>query len=270
MKRFLCNAALVLIVFAVAAPAAAQIGFGRAVAVGDDEVFVGEPGNQATPGYVYVYRTDGGVWTEARKLSADDAMDADGFGSGMAVEGLRIAIGAENANAVYIFEHVDGEWTQVAKIESTDSAAADLFGAAVGLHGNRLIVGAPEADGSQGAAYLFELTGRSWRQVARFAGAGETVPERLGASVAIDDDMAVAGAPEGKIDFFLAGYATSAAPGAAYVYQRADGGWQDTISYGLGLFYYLKKVAFPGVGIVAGRNEDFSGNFVTFQIGFGY
>lgn len=50
----------------------------------------------------------------------------------------------------------------------------------------------------------------------------------------------------------------------------ADSGWQDTESYGLGLFYYLKKVAFPGVGIVAGRNEDFSGNFVTFQLGFGY
>ena len=50
---------------------------------------------------------------------------------------------------------------------------------------------------------------------------------------------------------------------------RGDRGWEDTYSYGLGLLSYLKKIAFPGVGIVVGRNEDFSGNFITFQIGFG-
>lgn len=64
----------------------------------------------------------------------------------------------------------------------------------------------------------------------------------------------------------------AAGPFLSYAYYKqaaADDGWQDTFSYGMGLFYYLKKVAFPGVGIVAGRNENFSGNFVTFQLGFG-
>ena len=67
----------------------------------------------------------------------------------------------------------------------------------------------------------------------------------------------------------------AAGPFASYAYYKpaageSEAGWQDTVSYGVGLFYYLKKIAFPGVGIVAGRNEDFSGNFVTFQLGFGY
>ena len=67
----------------------------------------------------------------------------------------------------------------------------------------------------------------------------------------------------------------AAGPFASYAYYKpAEGsteeGWQDTAAYGLGLFYYLKRIAFPGVGIVAGRNEDFSGNFVTFQLGFGF
>ncbi len=228
-----------LVVFAVlvsfSTPAFAQIGFGRAVAVGEAEVFVGEPGNQATPGFVYVYRQDGGVWTEARVLRADDAFDADGFGSGVSVQGTRMAIGAENANAVYVFERSEDEWVQVAKIEPGDAAATDLFGAAVGLSGDRLVVGAPEADGSRGAAYLFELSGTSWQQVAKFAGDDDPTPARLGASVAIDGDFAVAGAPQGKIDFFLAGYATGAAPGAAYVYRRDDGGWsQDSRLTGAG------------------------------------
>jgi outer membrane protein assembly factor BamA len=66
----------------------------------------------------------------------------------------------------------------------------------------------------------------------------------------------------------------AAGPFVSYaLYKPAAGGgetgWEDTFSYGLGIFYYLKKVAFPGIGITAGRNGDFSGNFVAFQIGFG-
>jgi len=228
MKRFLFNSALVVLILVVTTPAMAQISFGRAVAASAGEAFVGEPGNQATPGYVYVYRQDSGAWTEAIVLSADDAMDADGFGSGISIDGQRMAIGAENANAVYIFEREANVWTQVAKIEAGDSGATDMFGAAVGLYGGRLIVGAPEASNSRGSAYLFELRGGDWQRVAAFSGEGDT-PQRLGASVAIDGEWAAAGAPEGKIDFFLAGYARNAEPGSAYVYRRGDDGWQQDV-----------------------------------------
>ena len=226
MKKLFLRIGVLVGLVSFATPAFAQMGFGRAVAAGDNEAFVGEPGNQATPGYVYVYRPDSGAWSEVMILSADDAFDADGFGSGVAWDGLRLAIGAENADAVYIFENQSGAWTQVAKIEAGDSAVGDMFGAAVDLEGTRLIVGAPEADGNQGAAYIFELRNDAWQQVAKFAGAGADTAERLGASVAIGGDWAVAGAPAGKIDFFLAGYATSSAPGAAYLYRHGDGGWQ--------------------------------------------
>jgi outer membrane protein assembly factor BamA len=65
----------------------------------------------------------------------------------------------------------------------------------------------------------------------------------------------------------------AAGPFLAYAAYRPpegfdQGGWEDTVSYGAGLFFYLRKVAFPGVGVVAGRNSDFSGTFVTVQIGF--
>lgn len=226
MKRPLLHLALLAVSLSLAAPAAAQISFGRAVAVGDGEVFVGEPGNQATPGRVYVYRRDGGVWTEARVLSADEAADADGFGSGVAIDGDRLVVGAENANAVYVFRKQDGVWVQAARVAAADSMATDQFGAAVALSGDRLIVGAPEAGGSRGAAYVFEANGSGWRQVARFEGEQAGAPERLGAAVAIDGDQAVAGAPAGKIDFFLAGYASSPVPGAAQVYHRTGDGWQ--------------------------------------------
>jgi len=225
MKRFLCNLGVLALLAGIATPALAQISYGRAVAVGDGEVFVGEPGNQATPGYVYVYRRDGGVWTESRRISAADAFEADGFGSGIALDGDRMVVGAENANAVYVFEKRDGEWTQTARVDTGASGTTDMFGAAVGLSGDSMIVGAPEAGGGHGAVYLFEAGGSTWRQVAAFDGPAGEVNERLGAAVAIDGGQAIAGAPAGKIDFFLAGYATAVAPGSAYTYSRGDDGW---------------------------------------------
>ena len=227
MRRLLVGIGVFAIFAASATPAHAQISFGRTVAVGDGEVFIGEPGNQATPGYVYVYRPDSGGWAEIAVLSAADAMDADGFGSGIGIDGDRLVVGAElmGAGTAYVFEKQDGSWVQVAKIEAPNGVAGDLFGTSVGISGDRLIVGAPGASDGSGAAYVFERQGDGWQQVAALSGEGID-DERFGASVAIDGDWAIAGAPGGKIDFFLAGYASSATPGMAHAFQRGDNGWE--------------------------------------------
>ena len=158
MKRPVLRIGVFILLVGLVGPAYAQIGFGRAVAAGDAEVFVGEPGNQATPGFVYVYRRDGGVWTETRVLSADGAADADGFGS-----------------TVYIFGRRDDEWQPAGSV----SRDADLFGAAVALQGDRLIVGAPGAADERGAAYLFELDGGDWRLAAEFVAVEGSLAERV-------------------------------------------------------------------------------------------
>ena len=152
MRKLVSSIVLFAIFAFVVTPAHAQIGFGRTAAVGDGEVFIGEPGNQATPGYVYVYRPDSGGWAEIATLTADDARDADGFGSGMAIDGDRLIIGAElmGAGAAYVFEKQEGAWVQVAKIEAPNSSTGDLFGASVAISGNHLIVGAPESSGGTG------------------------------------------------------------------------------------------------------------------------
>ncbi len=174
MRKLVSSIVVFAIFTFVVTPANAQIGFGRTVAVGDGEVFIGEPGNQATPGYVYVYRPDSGGWAEIAALTADDAMDADGFGSGMAIDGDRLIIGAElmGAGAAYVFEKQEGTWVQVAKIEAPNNSTGDLFGASVGISGNRLIVGAPEASGGTGSAHVFELREGGWQHVGAFSGAG--------------------------------------------------------------------------------------------------
>ena len=65
-------------------PTQAQMGYGRAVAVGDGEILVAEPANQMSSGVVYVYRRDGaGNWTESGQLMASDATAGDRFGQAL-------------------------------------------------------------------------------------------------------------------------------------------------------------------------------------------
>ena len=98
-----------------AAPAFAQLGFSRSVAVGDGEVFVGEPGNQVPSGLVYVYRPEAGEWREVAALTASDAADGDGFGTALAQAGDELLISAVTADrgVVYIFQREARTWTEV-------------------------------------------------------------------------------------------------------------------------------------------------------------
>jgi outer membrane protein assembly factor BamA len=77
-----------------------------------------------------------------------------------------------------------------------------------------------------------------------------------------------------QIPFWSGRYGTVAAgpflSGAVYLPagEGVDEEWLSTFSYGLGIFFYLREVAFPGIGITIGRNEEFSGNYISIQIGF--
>lgn len=81
-------------------------------------------------------------------------------------------------------------------------------------------------------------------------------------SVAFDYQVPVL---EGRFGTWVVGPFADAAR-----FQDADGiaSPERSESYGLGSFLYLKRIALPGVGIVAGRNEQYLGGFVSVQIGF--
>jgi outer membrane protein assembly factor BamA len=42
------------------------------------------------------------------------------------------------------------------------------------------------------------------------------------------------------------------------------------MAYGIGAYYFINLINFPGVGLVVGRNQDFMGTFVSLQIGTGF
>ena len=153
MKKFLGRFVLIAVIFAFTAPAYAQRGYGASVAVGNDEVFVGEAGNVISSGFVYVYRQTTNGWREVAKLKASDAADRDRFGHSIfADDDLLLVGGGVGVGKVYVFQRDAEEWMEAGSIVPTDGAEGDGFGTAIAASGEFMIVGASGHNERQGAA----------------------------------------------------------------------------------------------------------------------
>lgn len=220
---------LSLLTLAVTAtPAVAQIGYGSAAAIGDDDVFVGEPANLIGPGVVYVYRPANGGWQQVQELLASDATDTDGFGRSIAVDGDLLVVGADSVGAAYTFRRRAGSWVETASLRPQGSVAG--FGGAVALGDDLVLVGAPGGNGGQGSVSIFEPSGEAWALSSTIHGdgtdAGSGAPEGFGATVAQAGDWIFVGAPGGRVDMFLGGqFRLNPPQGSVYVFRRGDDGW---------------------------------------------
>ena len=96
MPRTTLVSALVLSMALVASLLSAQeANFGRALAMTETELFVGQPLNWYGPGAVYTYRLDAaGRWQEQARLTASDTLRMDSFGQTLALDGNTLLIGS--------------------------------------------------------------------------------------------------------------------------------------------------------------------------------
>jgi hypothetical protein len=179
-------------------------------------------------GAVYLFRNQGGSWTQSQKLVADDGGLFDNFGQSVAIDGTRIVVGANGATigdqgaqgAAYIFDRDGDTWVQQQKIWSDDGDTVDNFGNAVAMRGTTLFVGALQAmaDGhvNQGAVYVFTDDGSgTWSQVQKLTSSDGGMGDAFGASVSFDGTTLVVGAT----------YAGG--QGAAYVFENSGGNWTE-------------------------------------------
>ena len=99
--------------------------FGIGVAISGDTAVVGAPSEDAVgadAGAVYVFRRDQGRadnWGQAAKLTASDAQPGDQFGTGLAVSGDTVVVGAR-------FEDAGGADAGAAYITSIAAAAGGV------------------------------------------------------------------------------------------------------------------------------------------------
>lgn len=206
----------------------------HSVALDGGTAALGAPNDEVTGsvgGSVLLFTRSGlGSWTRGPKLSAPVPTLDGRFGAAVAIDGDTLVVGssfaddaAAGAGAAFVFERDlggAGNWGHRATLVASDPTFQALFGVAVAIHGDTIVVGAPFADtaaiADTGAVYVFErdqFGPDNWGQVAKRTALDPDLGDRYGASVAIDGDTAVAGAP-GK----------TGSRGAAYVLERNAGG----------------------------------------------
>lgn len=175
------------------------------------------------------------IEAQVAKLTADDGMSADLFGTSVAVSGDMAIVGAVYADvdghsaqgAAYVFYRDrggPGAWGQVTKLTADDGMAVDLFGQSISVSGDVAVVGAVGADvggnSDQGAAYVFyrDRNGPdAWGQVAKLTASDGAAGDNFGVSVSVSGDTAVVGA-------YWATVGGHEYRGAAYVFDRDQGG----------------------------------------------
>lgn len=107
------------------------------------------------------------------------------------------------------------------QVQANDLGAQDEFGSAVAVDGDTMVVGATQEDpggvDNAGAAYVFIRTNGVWVQQVKLVASDATRDSAFGASVAIDGNTAVVGAP-----------GAAASSGKAYIFERTGAVWVET------------------------------------------
>jgi len=235
---------------------------GDTLVVGAPGAFAGPSGELMSAGAAYVFRRDGEIWSQEAYLTASNAGGHDLFGASVAVSGDRIVVGAPGessaadgvdgdqadnksyqAGAAYVFARTGSTWTQQAYLKASKHVTDAQFGIAVAISGARLVVGAHRdfdcppggspAPGLNcarpGAAYVFEFASGSWVEDAVLKASNPMTDIKFGAAVALDGDTVAVGAwgenSGAGSDGTKAGTSAKAS-GAAYVFARKGGAWQ--------------------------------------------
>jgi hypothetical protein len=214
---------------------AANDQFGAAVALDADTLVVGAPhpsGTTAT-GSAFVFVRNGTNWTEQAQLIASDAAADDEFGSGVAVDGDRIAVGARydnQANAfsgsVYPFDRIGTSWSQQGKFFPNDYPSGERFGEQVALKGDVAVSSGFHYD----RGYVFANGSTGWVQAATFVYTNGSNPSVT--AVAIDGQTIVINEAR-----------TEGSNGGIHVYRPSYGNAAAVAGFVSNLLYYPDAAA---------------------------
>jgi len=249
---------------------APELRFGWSVAVADETVVVGAPGdatNGEKAGAVYVFERTGDRWTRT-KLVPPDGEPTARFGWKVGLDDGRIAVTAPwatnpvagRSGTIYLYEKTDGAW-QHEILSVSDPAVEGQIGRGLAMAGGRVVAGAPYDSTVHGAGagslVVFEETSDGW--------SSETlVPEQgapdawFGLTVTADGDRIAAGGYHTR-------QATGPEAGAASVFERtADGAWRERplapIVKPARKDHFGRAIALQGPRVFVGAEEDDNAN----------
>jgi FG-GAP repeat len=200
---------------------------GTAVALSNGIVLTGAPGTDSSAGRVHVWARDTGGTGGWSQRDAFDVAAPGELGVAVALAGdtalaaapAQDLPSASAAGAVWVLRPRGTRWLPSGRLTAARAEPLERYGSAVALSAGRGVVGAALDDGAgldAGSAWFFRLAPLP---SAKLAAGDAGADDRFGASVAAWGDTTVVGAP---LDNTVAG----ADAGSAYVFTRADSGWQ--------------------------------------------
>lgn len=190
--------------------------FGRAVAITDEEIFIGEPGFDGAGNsgerlidsgavYVFLRSPQTGEWVQAQRLQPNTPRDEGYFGSAIAVDDPNLVIGAPNkdeqTSGAWLFTRSGAIWSHRQELRE-DALDTLNMGAAVAIDGDHIAVGAPSLKKSGGGKVaLYELVSGSWTWRATIdANSADLNRDYFGQAVALEGDQLLVGAPRTNLD----------------------------------------------------------------------
>ncbi len=196
---------------------------GFSVAIDGDVAAIGAPRdmeNGVWAGAVYVFRRIAGAWVQEDKLVVSDAQPGDQLGFYVDVSGDLIAASAPaqigtHAGAVYVFRHDGSAWIREERLTASDGVMHDALGFQVAARGSTIVATAAHHASDTGAAYVFRFDGSSWDEEVKLQASDATADDFFGGGLALGDDVVVVGAEREN------------SQGAAYVFRRSTGVWQE-------------------------------------------
>jgi len=172
--------------------------FGATASIEGDQALVGAWGHDHYAGEAYVFVRNGTSWSQEAKLTADEQVPYDAFGSGVAIEGNTAVVGqactqgnSGCVGAVYIFIRTNSGWTKQAVLKATDVAPFDHFGKSLSLSGDTLLVGAYGKQHWLGAAYIFSRDNGAWSEQTKLTAEDGVEGDEFGQAVGISGDKIV-------------------------------------------------------------------------------
>lgn len=209
--------------------------FGHSIDLDGDILVVGAPGKYASvKGAAYVFKREGGIWSEVQKFESTFSGTTQRFGSAVALDGDRLVIGAGTPMistlptppppqaSAYVYVLSGGVWAEEARLVASDVPGQGGFGNAVAIEGDLVVVGSTKLFGVPvvtGGAYLFTRSGSVWSESTKL-GPSPSQPNTssFGSAVAIYGDVIVVGAPE-------AGDGPNFYRGSVDVFRNSGSGW---------------------------------------------
>ena len=221
---------------------------------------------------VFVFELSGGKWTQTQELPTLGALNPGGDvdcakGPSVALTETTLVVGApvrlgpdwdQTRGRVLVYERSGRDFGEPRMLTSETAGPGARFGCAVAAFGERVAVGAPLEAEEAGAVYLFSRIGGAWMAEARLQPTNRHPDQWFGFDVVLSDDRLLISAPRdrgelgGVNQFGRQSFETEARPGAAYLFFREGGDWEQR--------YYLKDHdPAPGEGLgggvaLSGRN----------------